>query len=400
MTSKHSTALVAVLGIGCIFLTACKPRDAKPTESATSAPVATGSPSPAVIRTPSTAPDGGLADASPAPAESTKVAEATPPADGKPKRVEYAPGVLIDWSVPHVEITAEVVLRERNLELLLCAKGTKEHESILATAAPASKIYEALGLIGLEPGQPPAFDLATKTPVPAAGQRLAIEIHTAMDGGQRVDAAHEWMRVVESKTPMPAPHWVFCGSRKTNQQLAADGEGTLICVVDFDSALIGLADNHDANDATLWLETDTQRIPPLGTTCTVVIRALDEAPIELVLTPENFFKTKDRVLDALELDAIIRERIRHNPDQRVVLTEPPGDPNPFARLAAHAIVGSGIKREMLTLNLLPRPEKTPPPAEELQVPTSPAPTSPALPSPDREKPTAGDESPGPDDPAP
>jgi hypothetical protein len=48
MTSKHSTALVAVLGIGCIFLTACKPRDAKPTESATSAPVATGSPSPAV----------------------------------------------------------------------------------------------------------------------------------------------------------------------------------------------------------------------------------------------------------------------------------------------------------------------------------------------------------------
>jgi hypothetical protein len=84
MTSKHSTALVAVLGIGCIFLTACKPRDAKPTESATPAPVATGSPSPAVSRTPPTAPDGGPADASPAPAESTKVAQANRPLTKNP----------------------------------------------------------------------------------------------------------------------------------------------------------------------------------------------------------------------------------------------------------------------------------------------------------------------------
>ena len=43
----------------------------------------------------------------------------------------------------------------------------------------------------------------------------------------------------------------------------------------------------------------------------------------------------------------------------------------IARLAAHAIVGSGIKRENLTANLLPRPEK-PAAGVDTEVNSSPA----------------------------
>jgi hypothetical protein len=346
-TPAHSTAMSADTGAALVDSNAAveKTQDAKD-----AAPVDKGDAPP----TPSAAP---TPAASPA-------ASSTPAADAgeKPKRAQYAPGVLIDWSIPQVEIDAKVVLRERNLELLLCKAGTKDHESILATQASAAKVFEALGLIGLTPGNPPSFDPESKKATPASGQRVAIELQTEVAGGVETVAAHEWMVLADTKKPVPAPRWVFCGSRKNAGGLAADEDGTIICVVDFDTALIGLGESHTSSDAGLWVATNTERIPEIGTKCTVIIRGLDDAPLELTLTPENYFRWNDRVLDALELDALIRERIRNNPDQAVVLTEAPGEPNPFARLAAHAIVGSGIKRENLTANLLPRPEPTPDPA--------------------------------------
>jgi hypothetical protein len=291
----------------------------------------------------------------------------------RPKRAEYAPHVVIDWSVPQVEVAAEVVLCEGDLELLLCSKGTKEHESTLATPARPKHIFEALGLIGVTPGNPPAFDLDKREPIPAAGQRLAIEIVSQESAGKRVSAAHEWMMQKSSQQTMPAPRWVFCGSRVDETgRFAADSDGTIVCVVDFDSAVVGVAGNYTADNDALWLAADPHMIPELGTTCTVILRPLDEAPMELTFTSEGLFEWNDRVLGALELDEIIRERTRHNPDQTLVLTEAPGDHDPhFARFAALAIVGSGIKRENLKLNLLPRPEQaaqpTPAEAPESQV---------------------------------
>ena len=54
-------------------------------------------------------------------------------------------------------IKARVVLREGPLEHLLCLKGTKEHEAILATDALPRQIHAGLLLTGAEPGHPVRF---------------------------------------------------------------------------------------------------------------------------------------------------------------------------------------------------------------------------------------------------
>src|SRR5206468_5394262 len=83
-------------------------------------------------------------------------------------------------------LRARVVLREGPLEHLLCLKGTKEHEAILATDALPRQIHAGLLLTGAQPGHPvrfvPRFEPPTGTPI-------AIELVWKSDGQtNRVDA--------------------------------------------------------------------------------------------------------------------------------------------------------------------------------------------------------------------
>ncbi|GJM24894.1 MAG: hypothetical protein DHS20C16_13090 [Phycisphaerae bacterium] len=336
---------------------------------------------------------------SPAPTTPTTTQPVTPTPAPKPmhpvtpagKRVEYAKDVLIDWSALQVEVTARVAQTDLPIELLLCGEGTKEHESILVTSAQPKKIYEALGLIGATAGTPVSFDPATKKQTAASGQPLDIEIAYEVDGKKTSKKAHEWMVDSKNKKPIGPLNWVFCGSRKDGEKFAADADGTIACVVDFSTSLIGLAESHSASDSELWVLADKNRVPKVGTMCTVVIRPVKKtatpppattvvtstAPatqtevIELQLTPEGFFQHGDDILDALSLDGLIKERIKTNPDQKVSLTAMPVEPagvekmNLFTRLAGRAIIGSGINQKNLTMKLLDEPEKkaeaSPPP---------------------------------------
>ena len=72
--------------------------------------------------------------------------------------------------------------------------------------------------------------------------------------------------------------WVFSGSRKSGAgRFLADLDGTVICVVDFASALISIGAVHSADNEALWLEANTEAIPPIGTACTLVIAAQESA---------------------------------------------------------------------------------------------------------------------------
>src|SRR5436309_1994120 len=96
----------------------------------------------------------GLAALAPAPArqEPAKVgkdAEPLPPApkaDPKSQHIENPDlkglviEVLPDKKTRRVLVAAEVCLREGPLEVFLCKKGTKEHESIVRTDIDALKI--------------------------------------------------------------------------------------------------------------------------------------------------------------------------------------------------------------------------------------------------------------------
>ena len=157
------------------------------------------------------------------PARSAPAQPATPPTSQPGptlgRVVDFAPGVRIDWSQIQVELAARVVLREGPLELFACSPHTREHESILAVPARPWHIYQALGLIGLEPGQPGTYDEQNDRWIPAHGDRLTIHVrHAAPEGPSQVDIS-EWMLNARTNQPVPPQEWIFCGSRRF-------GEGT------------------------------------------------------------------------------------------------------------------------------------------------------------------------------
>ena len=96
-------------------------------------------------------------------------------------------------------VRARVVLREGPLEHLLCLKGTKEHEAILATDAVPCQIHAGLLLTGAEPGHPvrflPKFE-------PPTGDPIAIELEWRQDGKTHHADAREWVRDERAKTTL------------------------------------------------------------------------------------------------------------------------------------------------------------------------------------------------------
>jgi hypothetical protein len=163
-------------------------------------------------------------------------------------------------------LKAKVVLREGALEHLMCSKGTKEHEAILATDAAPRQIHAGLLLTGARPGHPvrflPKFE-------PPSGASVAIELRWRERG--QIDESDARLWVKDEKTRMPlAIDWVFAGSELyqdpvTKQVLYAADDGDLVTVANFGSAILDLPIASSANDAERVFYASTQKIPPVGT---------------------------------------------------------------------------------------------------------------------------------------
>ena len=105
--------------------------------------------------------------------------------------------VLIDLKGKRLLIKSEVVLREGLLEMLVCLKQTKEHESVLSVDAKAREIHAGLVALGAEAGSPAKFVPEYK---PASGQPINIFMTWT-------DAAGKLHRV-------PAQSWVRHATRR------------------------------------------------------------------------------------------------------------------------------------------------------------------------------------------
>ena len=195
-------------------------------------------------------------------AVATAAALAAPPASDRPTKKPstklFAPGVSIDWSAGEVQVDASVVLRSGPLELIACSPQTREHESILVIPARPISVFQAMGLAGLEPGLPVRYDETTERFKPAVGQRLDIDVRFADGADERTMPIRRWLVDVSTDKPPEEIEWVFAGSHTDDKgRFAADMEGTILCVVDFESALIALEALHTADNAQLWLRANT-----------------------------------------------------------------------------------------------------------------------------------------------
>ena len=98
-----------------------------------------------LLSVPTAPPSGEPAGPRPAsPAARAEAADFSP----DPAWKALGPSLWFDPVNRHLVLRARVVLREGPLEHLLCLKGTKEHEAILATDAAPRRIHAGLLLTG------------------------------------------------------------------------------------------------------------------------------------------------------------------------------------------------------------------------------------------------------------
>jgi hypothetical protein len=200
---------------------------------------------------------------------------------GEPKSAALRPdpewkplgrSLWFDPKARRVIVRARVCLREGYLEHLLCSKGTKEHEAILASDAIGHEIHAALLATGIQPGHPVQFVPKFEPP---AGPAIAIELRWHQDGKPRTADAREWVRDDKAKAPL-ALDWVFAGSQfaedpETKKQVYVADYGDLFTVANFGSAILDLPIASSADDADRAFTTNTDKIPPLGTEVFMVL---------------------------------------------------------------------------------------------------------------------------------
>jgi hypothetical protein len=178
-----------------------------------------------------------------------------------------------------VVVNASVCLREGPLEQLLTRKGTKEHEAILAADVDARDIHTALILARAKPGSTVKFKKVNGkfTVIPPSGTRIKVSLRYQDKGKEVTIPAQRWVRV--SKTGKDLAHdWVFAGSvlfrdplDPKRPLLYGANDGDVICVANFDGALLDLPINSSKSNAELAFEAHTQRIPPVGTKVTIIL---------------------------------------------------------------------------------------------------------------------------------
>jgi hypothetical protein len=211
---------------------------------------------------------------------------ARPAAAGAPepeaKKVLVAPNVWLEVQGKRrrVILSASICLREGALELLLCRKNTKEHESVLDADVDGRKVHEALILAGATDGSPVTYRPKFRPP---QGTPIRITVEYA-DKGKTVTAdARDWVKNVKTGKRLETD-WVFAGSllvdnpfdpKKPKIYLAHDS-GDLICVSNFETAMLDVPIASSKDDADRVYVAFTEHIPPLDTKVSVFLEPVVE----------------------------------------------------------------------------------------------------------------------------
>lgn len=177
-----------------------------------------------------------------------------------------------------VLVSGEICLRQGPLELFLCRKDSKEHESIVHAEVDARDIHAALLATGAEPGSPVRY---TPKFTPPSGTSIKVGVEYEDKGKKVTRSAREWVKYAGKDKDLDVD-WVFAGSLlvenpidKTKPKVyLANGSGDLFCVSNFEEALLDLPINSSKEDAERSFEAYTDRIPPVGTKVVVTLEPI------------------------------------------------------------------------------------------------------------------------------
>jgi hypothetical protein len=213
---------------------------------------------------------------------------------------EFQPGVRIDWPARCVRVEARVLDVVGPLEFFACGGG-KEHESVISLEARATHIFQALGLIGIAPGKPPAWDEGAQRTRPAEGDLVDLRIEWSQSGQRRDVHWTEWVLDAEDlRQPLPLP-FVFAGSlMRPDGRLACELSGAAFALVDMPDALLAPIRSRSDRSADLWALPNRPSIPPPGTPVTLVLRAPAPRQFSVSLDLHGDFRVDGRVVSAAD----------------------------------------------------------------------------------------------------
>lgn len=192
------------------------------------------------------------------------------------KRLDPKQPLWIDPERKRVVMVGDVCLREGQLEMLVCPQGTKEHEAVLHAPVDPYKVHAALLAVGAEPGNPARF---VPDYQPARGTQVEVWLFWTDENGERQRArGQDWVRRVGTDKSLEHP-WVFGGSgfwvdESTGEKHYQADQGDFICVSNFPTAMLDLPIESSDKAGQLAFDAFTERIPPLGTKVTIVLRPL------------------------------------------------------------------------------------------------------------------------------
>jgi len=188
-------------------------------------------------------------------------------------RLDPEAPVWIDIKRKRVVMLAEVCLREGQLEMFACPRGTKEHESVLSVPVKPFTVHAGLLAAGAEAGNParwvPKFE-------PARGTPIEITLFWTDEQGTRQRArGQDWIRQVKTGKAMDQS-WVFGGStlhvdEQTGAKSYLADYGEFICISNFPGAMLDVPVESSDKAGDLQFEAFSDRIPPQGTKVTLVL---------------------------------------------------------------------------------------------------------------------------------
>jgi hypothetical protein len=190
------------------------------------------------------------------------------------KRLSPTHDVWLDTKRKAVVVDGEVCLREGQLEMFACPKGTKEHESIVALNCLPQDVHAGLLAAGAKTGTPVKFDPKY---VPATGDVIDVYILWRDEkGGKHQVKAQEWIKHAKTEKAMEYD-WVFAGSgfwtdEETGKRHYQANGGDFICVSNFPTATLDLPVESSQANAELLFHAFTEKIPPKGTKVRLVLK--------------------------------------------------------------------------------------------------------------------------------
>jgi hypothetical protein len=202
-------------------------------------------------------------------------------APAEARKVLVAPNIYLEVQGAHrrVLVNAAVCLREGPLELLLCRKNTKEHEAVLSAEIDARDLHKALLGAGATEGSPVRFRPRYR---PATGTTIKVSLNYEDKGQRKTASARDWVKNLKTGKRLDSD-WVFAGSQLVDNPLDSKkgklylaNDGDVICISNFETALLDLPIESSKDDADRAYVAFTDHIPPLETKVTVILEPVPD----------------------------------------------------------------------------------------------------------------------------